>query len=179
MCIYNLNESTGEVEEIPGCTSALGSYPEHLQVHPTDNYLYVVNSSDGIQGAGAGNLAAFGITPSGLLSTVTTVPAGDYPIKMALNPAGTFAAVVDNVGSHLFIYRIALSGEPIIQGSWPTDEHPFSVVFDHSGTFVYTANFKANNLSIFELDATTGQLTPQGTISTGLGPAALAVFSPQ
>jgi hypothetical protein len=147
-----------------------------VKVDPTDKYAYVVNSGGHNE---PGSVTAFRITPTGLLSPITTVPAGLFPLEIAFNPSGTFAAVVDHDGSALFLYRIAPTGEPIPQGSVPTGRHPHSVAFDPSGRFAYVTSFDDNTLSRFALDATTGQMTLQGTVPTGLGPIAVVVFAPQ
>jgi 6-phosphogluconolactonase len=175
VCIYNINATTGDVTAIPGCLATGGRYPESVKVHPNGHYAYVVNSGGGYE---LGNVMAFRITSSGVLSPIGPAPAGQFPLEMAFHPSGTFAAVVDEGGSSLVMYRIMPTGELSPLGSWPTGKHPFSVAFTPSGGFVLTANITDHTVSRFAFDATTGRVTPLGPVHTASGPVALAVFAP-
>lgn len=52
---------------------------------------------------------------------------------------------------------------------------PTSVAVDPSGKFVYVANQQDNTVSMFTIDSTTGDLTANGTISTGVEPFLVVV----
>jgi YVTN family beta-propeller protein len=46
---------------------------------------------------------------------------------------------------------------------------------DPAGKFAYVTNFGSNDVSMYTIDATTGVLTPTGTIPTELSPTSIAI----
>jgi YVTN family beta-propeller protein len=49
------------------------------------------------------------------------------------------------------------------------------VAVDPAGKFAYVANLGSNDVSMYTIDATTGALTPIGTIPAALSPTSIAV----
>jgi YVTN family beta-propeller protein len=46
---------------------------------------------------------------------------------------------------------------------------------DSAGKFAYVTNFESNDVSMYTIDATTGALTPIGTIAAGQSPTSIAI----
>jgi len=65
-------------------------------------------------------------------------------------------------------------GSPYATG--PSGLYPDDIVVDPTGRFLYTTNLSSNNVTGFQIDATTGALSaiPGTPFSTGLGPLRMA-----
>jgi 6-phosphogluconolactonase (cycloisomerase 2 family) len=163
--------------------------PNVALIDPSGRYLLVSNNF-------SNNISVFQIAAAtGLLTEVSgsPFPANANPTAMVFAPSGNFLYVtnpsIKTVTAFSFVNGALtqLATSPVISGSGPSD-----LVIDLSGRFLYVANVSAinpqpyaatvGNISGFNIDSTTGELTPiSGSpfISTnGVGPSAL-VIDPQ
>jgi 6-phosphogluconolactonase (cycloisomerase 2 family) len=121
---------------------------------------------------------------SGALTATGTVAAGNLPSSMAVDPSGRFAYLtsqdpITTIVSVSMYTMDAATGALTSVGTIPASgPGPGSVAVDPSGRFAYvTSNQTSNNLSIFNIDATTGVLSPSATMTAGLIPDSVA-FDP-
>jgi len=140
----------------------------------TTRFGYVANASDNTLSIFALNAATGQLSPRGHVTT------GTSPQAIALDPAGKFVFVVNNLSDDLSTYTInpstggltALSGSPFATGSGPV-----SVAVDRSGAFAYVANADSNNVSAYAIHPTTGVLTEisGSPFAAGTNPQSVAV----
>jgi 6-phosphogluconolactonase len=187
--MFTINQTTGVLmptspasvsTTVPG---QLLAQPGFVTVDPTGRFAYVTESlSDGAA------VLMFTINQTtGVLTSTSpaTVYTGGIPFRVSVAPNGKFAYVVDNLADSsdsfgVFQYTVnqttgtltANNPEAVGAGNGPTD-----VVVDPTSKFAFAVNRQDNSVSMYMIDANTGNLTlnstatnPTGTIATGTEP---------
>jgi YVTN family beta-propeller protein len=139
-------------------------------------YVYVANS-------GSDNISMYTIKfDTGTLTFLGTITAGTNPASVAVDPSGRFAYVADSGSNDVSIYTIdaatgALSPTGTISdtGTIGSSLNPGALAVDSSGRFVYVANAKSSNISMYTVESSTGTLTSNGTEAAGQYPTSVAV----
>ena len=153
-----------------------GGSPSRITFSRSGRIAYVpLGSDEGIVAAtvnaSTGTLA--GNIPSAALQLET--------LAIAVSPSGRFAysAVRDTVTETMRIDLSELGSEggitPIsttIEGSSPTD-----LVVDPSGAYLYAVNRESNDISLFEIEPDSGELSLISRTLTGLTPVSLGIVS--
>ncbi len=102
-----------------------------------------------------------------------TVDATGQYLYVVGGPSGSEGSI--NAFAIGFDSLTQLPGFPISVGKTPT-----AINVDGSGKFLYVTNSGDNNISAFQINTTTGALTPIGTVPTGTGPSSVSsTFSVQ
>jgi 6-phosphogluconolactonase len=141
-------------------TSRPGAGPRHLAVHPSGKYLFLMHEMEAI-------LTSLAIDSEGVLTeiqTVNTIPS-DFSEKnkgaaIRLHPTGAFVFVSNRGYDGITAFRIHENGTldevaTVTEGIvFPRD---FNI--DPTGNFLIVANMHSNDLSVYAIDAQTGQLT--------------------
>jgi 6-phosphogluconolactonase (cycloisomerase 2 family) len=144
----------------------------------TPKFAYVANED-------AGNVSGYTIKSTGVLNSIFSSPysAGSNPVSVTVEPTGRFAYVTNFVSNDISAYTVnastgkltPMSGSPFAAGI-----NPNSVSVDPSGRFAYVANYNLadpinSNFSAYTIDATSGALTSNGTVASGIGPYSVAI----
>ncbi len=175
--MYTINSTTGVLTSIG--MIAGGSGPDSVAVDPAGKFAYVANSY-------SNDVSMYTIdATTGALASIGTIASGTIPVSVAVDPAGKFAYVAnwtgDNTDGSVSMYTIdATTGALASMGTIAAGTSPFSVAVDPAGKFAYVANWGTGDntdgsVSMYTVDATTGGLTPSGTIATGLSPTSIAI----
>jgi len=120
-------------------------------------YLYAANAADG-------TVSAYRINTN--TGALTQVPGSPFATRMAdsitVNPAGTFAYVLDYFGGSVSAFRInaATGALTPIAGSPFGVPYLSHVAINHAGTFAYMRSGNSNTISAFSISAATGALAP-------------------
>ena len=171
--------------------------PQSIAVDPTGKFAYVMNG--GCDGGVGGYVSMYAINPTtGALASigppVSTYGYGAYTESVTVDPLGKFAYVTnsgdvydygDGADGNVAMYTIdattgALTSTGTINGNCPGLCLPSSVVVDPSGKFAYLTTGSetfgsAGSVLMYTINATTGALTPMGTIATGTDPVSVAL----
>lgn len=137
---------------LPGTPFQLGAHPSALGRDAGGAYLYVADSIQsviyGFQ-IGSGSLTPLSGSP---------FPSGSVPSAIAIDATGKYAFIPNAQDSNLSVYSIT-SGSLSRLGTYTTGTQPVAVGIDPSlNQYVFTANFLGNNVSGFQLNASTGSL---------------------
>lgn len=167
---YAINGNTGGLTAVAG--SPFGGYGSSFAFDASGTRLYVagLTGSPGLAGSNT-NIQAYSVDSSGAL-----VPLASYTISGAFGEpnvitiVGNYLYAAASVANSIFAFSIGPSGElSQVPGSpFATDQGPFSIAADPSGSVLYTANigemFSATvptgTISAFTIDSYTGALTP-------------------
>ena len=115
---------------------------------------------------------------TGSISTVTNGVAtnpGAGPRHLAFHPTGRFLYVINELDSTLVVYKYDGEHGSLDQvqvtasspgGTGPTN-FPADVHVSSSGRFLYASNRGHDTIAVFEIDASSGQLTAIQQVSTG------------
>jgi 6-phosphogluconolactonase len=105
-------------------------------------------------------------------STPSTVPTGNGPTAVAVDPSTRFAYAVNRLDNTVSMYSINGSNGTLTQsGTVATGTEPFRITFDPSGKFVYVVN-EQGAVSIYTVNSN-GSLLNVG--STGLTTGAVTI----
>jgi DNA-binding beta-propeller fold protein YncE len=151
---FAINAATGGLTPLPGSPYAAPRGPWALAADPRGKYLYLAARRNQAYAINPGNGA---LTPVG----------GDFGPPgqgVAVDPSGRFVYITSGGGplsSLLTPYVIIASGALSAAGpGQATGDNPLGVAVSRNGRHVYTANLGSNDLSGFDIDNTTGALTP-------------------
>jgi 6-phosphogluconolactonase (cycloisomerase 2 family) len=124
-----------------------------------------------VSNEGASSISAFGVdqTTGALLATVTGSPfsAGTTPQPVTLHPSKPFAYVANAGSANLSAYSVNPSTgvfTPIANPATPGIDFfnagtaPQQVTIDSTGKFAIVANSGSDNVSVYEINQSTGEL---------------------
>jgi len=185
--MFTVNQTTGVLTATsPASVSTLVpgeplSDPSFLTVDPTGKFLYVTASLS--EGAA---VFMYSINQTTGVLTPTSpamVYTGGIPFQVVVAPNGKFAYAVNNlnsIGSPDGVYAYTVdptTGVLTPTGSVGTGQAPTGIAVDPTSSFAYVVNRLDNTVSMFKIDASTGNLTlnstaanASGTVATGTVP---------
>jgi 6-phosphogluconolactonase len=117
--LYSIDTGTGALAALSGSPIATQTQPESLVVDPAGRFLFAADVTAG------NDLSSYSITPSsGALTLASSAVAGDFPLGVAVNPAGTFVYVANENSNDVSAYSIdattgaltAVKGSPFAAG---------------------------------------------------------------
>lgn len=160
--------------------------PSFVAMHPSENFLYVLNEIADYEGAEMGSLEAYAIDDeSGQLSLINRVAVGSIPAQLVVSPGGDYLAVATYVGGTYELFPIGEDGSlgeasSVAQqaGSGPherqTAPHVHAVAFDPSGQYLVGADLGTDSVKSFTY--TDGNLEEVGAaiVAAGSGPRHVA-----
>ncbi|MGC3981540.1 MAG: beta-propeller fold lactonase family protein [Steroidobacteraceae bacterium] len=176
---YVINPNTGELTPVLGSPFAAGAGARLATADPANKFLYVTGLVSGAQAT----LAGYSINPAtGALTAVSTAPynlgsSGALTVgKPLIHQSGNFLYVTA-AGTATYGFSInsttgelvAVAGSPYLTGGSATQ----TGTLDASGRFLYvpygiaTAPTIAGAVLRYQVDSTTGALSPLGSVSTG------------
>lgn len=171
-----------------GPLTATGPAPKGVAVDPLGRYVYVVNSGDSTVSGYARSSSTGLLTP---LSPATVPTGGINSSSITIDPTGKFVYVANfgtgaNTGNgSVSVFTIDTSsgtaGQLIPVGSPVTANvtAPSSIAVSPSGAYAYVTNFGGDNVSIFNIDPTTGALNFKTVVASppaaGTSPTSVAV----
>jgi 6-phosphogluconolactonase len=183
--VYRMNPSTGELEHTS--TTAAGINPTYLAIDPTLRYLYAANTIEG-----EGLISAFAIdSRTGQLTFLNQQPSGgSKPVHLIVDQTGKFVLSGNFGDGSVCVLRIEDDGRlgemtDFIQHSG-SSIHPtrqqgprvHSITLDPASRFAVAAEYGADQLRIYQLDAAMGKLlpgiVPSVPIEAGSGPRHMA-----
>lgn len=162
-----------------------GTYPAHLTVDPSGQYVLAANY-------GGGNVAVYPIQRDGSLGVATDLVqntgAGPNAARqeaahahmITFDPAGKYAALVDLGIDKVLIYQLNTSSGKLVPHDVATQlgamapsyagaapgAGPRHIAFAASGRYAYVINELASTIAVYAYDANNGTLRELQTIST-------------
>jgi 6-phosphogluconolactonase len=182
--VFAVTPGTGELTLIETVPS---DNPSFVAIHPSQNYLYVINEIADYEGNNAGSMEAYAIdNETGQLTLLNRQPVGSIPAHLVVDPTGSYVVVGNYVGGSFQVLPVnedgslgPVSSEIQQSGSGPNAErqeapHPHAVMFDPSGQYIATADLGTDQVQIFQLQD--GQLVQvsETTVAPGSGPRHVA-----
>jgi 6-phosphogluconolactonase (cycloisomerase 2 family) len=179
--LLHINGATGAITLGGSTPQVQDTSPTGLALAPSKKFLYAVNS-----GSNTG-IAIFNVASDGSL-TLSGTPhaAGNGPDLAVIDPSGKYLLVTNNIGSNgsggdISVYSIDSGSGDLteVPGSpFAANADPTSIVFTHSGKFVYVTNPVIGTVTGFVFDPTAATILtqlPSSPIFSGQGAGALAV----
>ena len=188
--LFSIDPSSGQLTPVVQSVAAnadTGSGPCSLAFSPNGDLLATANFGDNTASVLAVDPSSGQLTPV-TQSVATNADTGVGPYSVAFSPSGGLLATANYDSDTLSLFTVAAtSGQltPVTQtvaANADTGSGPVSVAFSPNWGLLATANYDSDTVSLFTVDAATGQLTPvsespASNENTGTRPVGVA-FSP-
>ena len=180
--IYRFDAATGAItpNDPPWFAVAPGSGPRHLEFHPNGRWVYAINEmSSSVELLHYD--AARGALDAG--QTVSTLPDGytaaNTDAEIAINAAGSLLYASNRGHDSIALFNIdpergLLSLKERASTLGKTPRH---FAFDPSGRYLMVTNQDSDNLVVFGVHSSTGELRPSGPIVEKLQKPSCVVFA--
>jgi 6-phosphogluconolactonase len=179
--LLHIDGATGAITLGGSTPQVQDTSPTGVALLPSKKFLYAVNS-----GLNSG-ISIFNVASDGTL-TLSGAPhaAGNGPDLAVIDPSGKYLLVTNNFGSNgsggdISVYSIDAGSGALteVAGSpFPANADPTSIVFTHSGKFVYVTNPVIGTVTGFAFDPTAPKILtqlPNSPVFSGQGAGALTV----
>ena len=165
--VYRVDAAAGKLVAAtpPDVATRAGAGPRHVDFHPTQPYLYVINELDS-------TIAAYRFDPGKAvlepLQVHTTLPSrytgNNTCAEIAVAPSGRFVYGSNRGHDSIAIFSIDQATGLLTSVGWePTQgKTPRFFTLDPPATHLYAANQTTDTVVIFRIDAATGKLTATG-----------------
>ncbi|MCA9524371.1 MAG: beta-propeller fold lactonase family protein [Myxococcales bacterium] len=165
---FALDATKGSVTEMP--TLSLAGTAKSVVLDSSGGQLYVALGSAGV--------AHLAIDP---VTGVATQSSGPYTgldaSRLVLHPSGSLLLALDRTNSKVVAYTRTLPGGTLSPAASSTiDSQATSIALDLRGKVAYvTYNESSDNVKVYDLNPSTGALTPRQTLTAGSNPAVILV----
>ena len=175
--LYKVETHTVELTLIREIKLHDGAGPRHLTYDNSKHFIYLLNELDS-------TVTIFDWTKNmEMIQTVTALPSGytgiSYAADIHISPSGNFLLASNRGDDSIAVFSIdKASGKIHIVGHTPTQgEHPrnFAIIdgAEKGISVVFVANQDSNNIVTFILNEITGELTPNGQITSVPAPVCI------
>ncbi|NHN32977.1 lactonase family protein [Paenibacillus agricola] len=179
--VYRMNPATGDLEY--SSTTTAGINPTYLAIDPTQQYLYAANTIEG-----EGLISSFAINPhTGQLTYLNQQPSGgSKPVHLIVDHTGKFVLTGNFGDGSVCVLPIQEDGrlgemtdfiQHVGSSIHPTRQQGprvHSITLDPASRFAVAAEYGADQLRVYRLDAINGKLVsgivPSVPIEAGSGP---------
>lgn len=165
--IYRFDGAKGKLlpNRQPFYQTQPGAGPRHIDFHPSQKLVYLINELNSTMTALAYNGQSGELREVQTMSTLPPAFSGaNYPADIHVHPNGKF--VYGSNRGHNSIVAFAIDprdGRMTLAGHTSTGgEVPRNFVIDPSGRFLLAANQKTDNVLVFSIDEKSGALTATG-----------------
>lgn len=159
VAVFTVGAGMGDLQLVQTIAS---DNPSFVAIHPSEQFLYVLNEIADYEGKEKGSLEAYAIDDkTGQLTLINRVAVGSIPAQLVVSPGGDYLAVATYVGGAYELFPIAKDGSlgevsSVAQqeGKGPHERqdapHAHAVVFDPGGKYLAGADLGTDWVKIFE-----------------------------
>ena len=184
--VWSMGAGMGDLSLVQ--TVAIDS-PSWVTMHPSQDYLYVLNEIQDYDGEKRGSVEAYGVDDAtGELTLINKVATGGIPAQIVVSPGGDYLALAAYTGATYEILPIGADGSLSEASSVATQEgsgphgrqgssHPHAVAFDPSGTYLATADLGTDWVKVFTFEGGNLEEVSAVQMASGSGPRHVAFGS--
>ncbi len=170
---YHADFTNGNLSSISGSPFAAQPAATAIVLDPSKSFAYVAEA------APTNQIESYSIDKNGALTATSgPTPVGNNPVALAIEPAGKFLFVANQLSNSVSVFSIGSDGSLTEVGSSPVSvTDPVALAIPSSGNFLYVADQLNSQIHIFSFDSN-GNLSPLGTpvvLASGTSPTAIAV----
>ena len=163
--------------ETPSVSLPPGDGPRHFHFHPNGKWFYSIQEE-------GSTLVLFDYdAEKGALSarqTISTLPKGfkgsNFCSEILVSADGKFVYAGNRLHDSIGIFSVGADGTLThVADEWTRGNYPRSFNFDPTGEFLYCCNQRADNVAIFKVNKTTGELNFTGHYAA-VGNPSIIVF---
>ena len=173
--VYDLNRETGKLSLASTMPLAKGSGPRHLSVHPSGQWVYIINERN--MTLTAATWKAPQLTELGTVSTLPTDAKGtDFSTaEVLVHPNGNFVYGSNRGHNTIGSFKVdAHSGKLAAIGHTSSNgKTPRNFRFTPKGDFLLAENQQSDSIHSFRINEKTGELTSTGYSVKAPAPACI------
>ncbi|WP_282791477.1 lactonase family protein [Streptomyces sp. CC224B] len=161
---YRLDTRAGTLRLVAQVSLRPGAGPRHLAFHPSGRFAYVADELDNTVVVCAYDPADGRLTPGAPQSTGTPPGVTNYPAQPLVTRDGRFVFLANRGHNSVARYAVERGGARLrLLGTTPVGgDFPRHLAFSPSQRLLFTANQRSSSVSIFRVDARTGELALSG-----------------
>ncbi|MCF3129694.1 lactonase family protein [Streptomyces olivochromogenes] len=160
---YRLDPAKGTLAEVARAATRPGAGPRHLTFHPGGRYAYLANEVDN-------TVAVCAYAPStgrltvGEPQSTGTGSGTSYPAQILVTANGSYAYLANRGHNSLTRYAVEADGARLrLLDTVPVaGDFPRQIAFSPDGRLLFAANQRSGTVSVFQVDAGTGELRLAG-----------------
>jgi len=160
--VWKFDEQSGQLKpaDPPAVALPPGDGPRHFAFHPGGRWLYSIQEEGSTIVLFDYDATAGRLTPR---HTISSLPAGyagsNFCSEILVSADGRFVYAGNRLHDSIGIFAIGPDGTLIFVDDVPTrGNYPRSFNFDPTGRFLYCCNQRADNVTVFKVDAPSGRL---------------------
>jgi 6-phosphogluconolactonase (cycloisomerase 2 family) len=177
--VWRFDEQNGTLSpaEQPSVSLPPGDGPRHFAFHPGGRWLYSIQE----EGSTIVLFDYDGATGRlGARQTISTLPPGfagsNFCSEILVSADGRFVYAGNRLHDSIAIFAVGPNGTLTYVGEeWTRGDYPRSFGFDPTGRFLYSCNQRADHVTAFRVDRSTGRLDFTGSY-TPVGNPSIIVF---
>lgn len=164
--VWQFDEQTGTLRpnDPPSISFPPGDGPRHFAFHPNGRWCYSIQE----EGSNVVLLDYDSATGKlGARQTVSSLPPGfagsNFCSEILVSSDGKFVYAGNRLHDSIATFAVGPNGElSYIGEEWTRGDYPRSFSFDPTGEFLFCCNQRADNITVFRVDRSTGRLTFTG-----------------
>ena len=160
--VWAFDEKRGKLSPNGHTPLPPGDGPRHFHFHPKGKWLYSIQEE-------GSTVVLFDYEAGKLTSrqTISTLPRGfvgsNFCSGILVSTDGRFVYAGNRLHDSIAIFSVGADGTLKYVGEeWTRGDYPRGFGFDPAGKFLYCCNQRADNVTVFRVDRTTGGLTFTG-----------------
>ncbi|MEU3989235.1 lactonase family protein [Streptomyces platensis] len=160
---YRLDTSAGKLTQVSSASLRPGAGPRHLTFHPSGDFAYLANEVDNTVVVCRYDRRNGRLTPGAPQSTGTG-PGTSYPAQLLVTRRGDFAYLANRGHNSLTRYAVEAAGARLrLLDTVPVGgDFPRQIAFSPDQRRLFAANQKSGSVTVFSVDARTGELRRAG-----------------
>lgn len=157
---FDDSEGTLTANDPPSVALPPGDGPRHFDFHPNGRWLYSIQEEGSTVVLFDYDAAAGRLDPRQTVSSLPPNFAGsNFCSEILVSDDGKFLYAGNRLHDSVSVFAIGPTGElSQVANEWTRGDYPRSFNFEPSGRFFYVCNQRADNVTAFKVDVTTGLL---------------------
>ncbi|MCX4635460.1 lactonase family protein [Streptomyces platensis] len=160
---YRLDTTAGKLTQVSSASLRPGAGPRHLTFHPSGGFAYLANEVDNTVVVCRYDRRSGRLTPGAPQSTGTG-PGTSYPAQLLVTRRSDFAYLANRGHNSLTRYAVEAAGARLrLLDTVPVGgDFPRHIAFSPDQRLLFAANQKSGSVTVFLVDAGTGELRRAG-----------------
>ncbi|QDT57163.1 6-phosphogluconolactonase [Caulifigura coniformis] len=156
-----------------------GDGPRHFHFHPNGKWFYSIQEEGSTLALFDYDAATGALTARQTISSLPPGYAGsNFCSEILVSHDGKFVYAGNRLHDSIGIFAIGPNGElSFVADEWTRGNYPRSFAFDPTGQFLYCCNQRADNVTVFKVDRTSGRLEFTGQFLPVGNPSHVAFVS--
>ena len=160
--VWKFDDKTGKLtaNDPPGVSLPPGDGPRHFHFHPNGRWFYSIQEEGSTLVFFEYDVALGKLTAKQSISSLPPGFAGsNFCSEILVSSDGKFVYAGNRLHDSIGIFSVGSDGQlKFVTEEWTRGNYPRSFNFDPTGNFLYCCNQRGDNIAVFAVNRTTGEL---------------------